>query len=204
MARKISSKRGISLIEALLAVALSSIVMIGILSLFISGQKYMISQDARVDAIEESRNPLEMIARDIKEAVEVVPGPVTIHGNSYSTSLNCLVLKIPSIDVNGYIIDIDNEFDYVAYFLTGNDQDRLDRAQDGKSGVSNRVDRTRPIAERIQNFELTFYDNDGNAVGTYSDAVLVDVYIRAVRKGTQQFHKEKTNTQVKLRNKSII
>jgi Tfp pilus assembly protein PilW len=85
MANPRSARQGISLIETLLAVALSAIVLIGILSLFISGQQYMISQDARVDAIEESRNPLELIARDIKEAVEVVPGPVTIDGNSYSS-----------------------------------------------------------------------------------------------------------------------
>ncbi len=203
MARKKSLTRGISLIEVLIAVALSAFVLIGVLSLFISGQQYIISQDARVDAIEESRNPLELIARDIKEAVEVFSGSVTIDGNSYTTSPNCLVLKIPSIDVNGYIIDIDNEFDYIAYSLNTNFQDRLDRAQDGKDGVSNRVDRTRPIAISIQNFALTYFDKDGNAAGTYSDTVLVDVYIRAVRRGTNQFHKEKTNTRVKLRNKLI-
>jgi type II secretory pathway component PulJ len=203
MARKKSLTRGISLIEVLIAVSLSAFVLIGILSLFISGQQYIISQDARIDAIEESRNPLELMARDIKEAIEVVPGPMTIDGNSYSTSPNCLVLKIPSIDINGYIIDIDNEFDYVAYFLNSNFQDRLDRAQDGKDGVSTRADRTRPIAERIQNFSLTYLDKDGSAAGTYSDTVLIDVYLRAVRRGTNQFHKEKTNTRVKLRNKLI-
>ena len=84
---------GISLIELLLAVAIGAIVILGILSLYMAGQKYFFNQDARADIINDSRVTLTWLSRDIKEAIEVVPGPVDIGGTNYSTSANCIVLR---------------------------------------------------------------------------------------------------------------
>lgn len=193
--------KGLTLIEILIVIAVSSILVVALLSLFISGQKYFINQDARSDAIEDSRFPVTWITRDIKEAVQVIAGPITIGSSDYSTSANCLVLQVPSIDASGAIIDIDNDFDYIVYCQDSQNTSRLERVIDAKDGVSSRIDSTRGIADSVNSFALSFYDTDGGTVANYSDTLTVDVSLSSRRTGIGRTFQEAANTQVKLRNK---
>ena len=194
--------KGLTLIEILIVLAVSSILVVALLSLFIAGQKYFINQDARADALEDSRFPITWITRDIKEAVQVVPGPITIGSNDYSTSSNCLVLQVPSIDGTGTIINIDSDLDYIVYCLNTSYPNRLERIIDAKDGVSSRIDTTRIVADSVNSFSLSFYDTDGGTVSVYSDTLSVDISLSSTRTGIGRTFQEATNTKVKLRNKS--
>ena len=66
-ASKIHLSEGLSLIEFLIVVAISSVVMLALLSLFASGYKHFINQDALADAVDDSQYPVRWLAKDIME-----------------------------------------------------------------------------------------------------------------------------------------
>lgn len=195
--------RGITLIEVLIGMVLMVIVVLALFSLYNTGQKYFVNQNIKSDILNNNRVTLTWLSRDIKEAVQVIPGPIDINGTSYSTSSESIVLRLPSIDANGIIIDIDNEFDYIVYQMDPDNSTQIVRIVDGKDGVSSRVDGNRVLAENISLLVLVFLDSNGVVVTDYSDTAIVDIGLTSLKKGVQRTYQETINTQTKLRNKNI-
>ncbi len=195
--------RGLSLIEVLIGMVLMSIAVLALLSLYNTGQKYFTNQDARADILNDSRLTMTLLSRDIKEAVQVMPGPVEIDGTSYSTSANCIVLKVPSVDTDGLIIDIENDFDYLAYRVNPDNSRELQRIVDGKEGVSSRLDGTRPLTGNMESIVLAFLDTDGGVVSNYADSVIIDIALTVLKKGIQRTYQETMSSRTKLRNKTV-
>ena len=193
--------KGLSLIEVMIGVALMSIAVLALLSLYNTGQKYFVNQDIQADILNDSRLILTWLSRDIKEAVEVVPGPVDVCGSSYSTSANCIILKLPSIDSGGLIIDIETDTDYLVYRINPDNTTELQRIVDGKDGVSSRLDTSRILAGNIDSLDLSYLGADGLAVTDYIDSMTVDICLTVLRKGIQRTYQETLNTRTKLRNK---
>lgn len=196
-------RRGLSLIEVLIGMMIMSIVVLAFFSLYSTGQKYFANQDAHVDILNDNRLTLTMFSRDIKEAVQVVPGPVDVGGTNYSTSANCVVLKVPSVDADGLIIDIDNDFDYIVYLVNPNNPRELQRIVDGKDGVSSRLDGNKLLTGNIDSLVLSFLDADGVTVADYADSAIVDIALTTLKKGVQRTYQETMNTRTKLRNKEV-
>ncbi len=198
-----SKTRGITLIEVLIGMVLMVIVVLALFSLYNTGQKYFVNQNIKSDILNNNRVTLTWLSRDIKEAIQVIPGPIDINGTSYSTSSECIVLRVPSIDADGIIIDIDNDFDYLVFQMNPEDPTQIIRIVDGKDGVSSRVDGNRVLAENISSLELGFLDSYGVAVSDYSETTIVDIGLTSLKKGVQRTYQETVNTQTKLRNKDI-
>ena len=203
-AKKRRHTRGLSLIEVLIGMVIMSIVVLALFSLYTTGQKYFANQDAHVDILNDSRLILTMLSQDIKEAVQVVPGPVDVEGTNYSTSANCIVLKVPSVDADGLIIDIDNHFDYVIFRVNPINARELQRIVDGKDGVSSRLDGNKLLTGNIDSLVLSFQDADGETVGDYAESAIVDIALTILKKGVQRTYQETMNTRTKLRNKEMI
>ncbi len=195
--------RGITLIEVLIGMVLMVIVILALFSLYNTGQKYFVNQNVKSDILNNNRVTLTWLSRDIKEAIQVIPGPIDINGTSYSTSSESIVLRVPSIDADGIIIDIDTDFDYLVFQMNPEEATQIIRIVDGKDGVSSRVDGSRVLAENISSFELGFLDSYGVAVSDYSETAIVDIGLTSLRKGVQRTYQETVNTQTKLRNKAI-
>jgi type II secretory pathway pseudopilin PulG len=193
--------KGLSLIEVLIGMVLMSIAVLALLSLYTSGQKYFTNQDVRTDILDDSRLTMTMLSRDIKEAVQVVPGPVDVGGTYYSTSTNCIVLKVPSIDADGLIIDINNHFDYLVYRVNPDNSKELQRIVEGKDGVSSRVDGSKLLTGNIDSLVLSFLDAEGGTVTDYADSAIVDIALTILKRGIQRTYQETMNSQTKLRNK---
>ncbi len=193
--------RGMSLIEILIGMVIMSVAVLALFSLYNTGQKHFTNQEAHVDILNDSRLVLTMLVRDIKEAIQVEPGPVDVGGTNYSTSANCVVLKIPSVDVDGLIIDIENDFDYIVYVLNPSNTNELQKIVEGKDGVSFRLDSTRLLTRNIESLVLSFLDTDGVIVGNYADSVIVDIALTTLKKGVHRTYEETRNTRTKLRNK---
>lgn len=198
-----SKTRGITLIEVLIGMVLMVIVVLALFSLYNTGQKYFVNQNIKSDILNNNRVTLTWLSRDIKEAVQVIPGPIDINGTSYSTSSESIVLRLPSIDADGIIIDIDNEFDYLVYQMDPDNSTQIVRIVDGKDGVSSRVDGNRVLAENVSSLVLVFLDSNGVVVTDYSDTAIVDIGLTSLKKGVQRTYQETINTKTKLRNKNI-
>lgn len=201
-----SKTRGITLIEVLIGMVLMVIVVLALFSLYTTGQKYFVNQNIKSDILNNNRVTLTWLSRDIKEAVQVIPGPIDINGTFYSTSSESIVLRLPSIDANGIIIDIDNEFDYLVYQMDPENSTQIVRIVDGKDGISSRVDGNRVLAENVSSLVLVFLDSDGMEILNpldYSDTAIVDIGLTSLKKGVQRTYQETINTQTKLRNKKI-
>jgi len=193
--------RGLSLIEVLVGMVLMSIAILALFSLYSTGQKYFANQDVRVDILNDSRLTLTLLSRDIKEAVQVVPGPVDVGGTDYSTSANCIVLKVPSVDADGMIIDIDSDFDYLVFCVNPSNSKELQRIVDGKDGVSSRLDGNKVLTGNIDSLVLSFLDTDGVTVTDYAESAIVDIALTTLKRGIQRTFQETMNTRTKLRNK---
>ncbi|MBU1473579.1 MAG: hypothetical protein KJ768_01745, partial [Acidobacteria bacterium] len=144
-----------------MALTLMSILMTAVMILYSVSQTFFFDQSQKADAVLDSRTPLFWIGRDIREAQEVLPGPVVIEGRSYTTSAGCVILKLPSVDADGLIIDIDSVFDTVIYYRHVQYTDRLVRVVDADDS-STRYEQSRVMIQSCDGFHLSFFDADGN------------------------------------------
>ena len=209
------SSRGMTLIELLIVVAISALIMIALLELYMAGQKYFFNQNSRADTIEDSRMPMARISRDIRDAENVAGSPVTAYdGQQYTTGENCIVLEVPSIDGSGLIIS--GSVDYIIYSYDAANN-RLVKIVSPSAGV--RQNRRTVLADNLVNdghgglpFKMKYFRSDGTTEVTsgYADATngafIVEVELtaqgRAIQRGSKPFV-ETVRTQAKLRNKVI-
>ena len=207
---KRSSPRGMTLIELLIVVAISSLIMIALLELYTTGQKYFFNQNSRADAIQEGRVPIAGVSRDIRDAQNVVNGPiVAFNGITYSSSENTLILSIPKITGTG--------ISYIIYDYDSTNH-RLMRIVDKNTG--DLENRTRVMADDLIDdgsgvfpFKLKYFRSDGvtevesgyadNTIGAFIVEVELTTQGRSIQRGGQPFL-ETVRTQAKLRNKNVI
>jgi prepilin-type N-terminal cleavage/methylation domain-containing protein len=195
-----SKPRGMSLIELLIVVAISAIIMIALLSLYMAGQRYFFNEDAKADAIEDSRMPMTWISRDVREALQVV----ATHG-AYTTDANTIVLEVPSIDPGTGSL-MTGSLDYIIYRRDPAAPARLERIIDAAEGTG-RQDDTRVMADAVNAFGLIYYLQDGiTQASTITDTFIVDVTLSSTKKGIQRGNQpfvEALTTRIRLRNKAV-
>lgn len=195
--KKKSSPKGLTLIEMLIVTAIVSFIMISLLTFYAAGQKYFITESARADVLRSSRQALNWLSRDIKDGIEVVASY-----DIYTTSDNCLILKVASLDANGLVIDIANDFDYIIYRVNPTFSNRLERIVDANDGVSSRTDVTRIIVDNAGAFVLS---SEGTGLGSIADFSLVfkvSISLTTSQTWVGKTYSETFNTKIKLRNKA--
>lgn len=192
--------RGMSLIELLIVVAISAIIMIALLSLYIAGQRYFFNEDAKADAIEDSRMPMTWISRDVREALQVV----ATHG-AYTTDANTIVLEVPSIDPGTGSLMTGSQ-DYIIYRRDPSSPARLERIIDAAEATG-RQDDMRVMADAVNAFGLIYYMQDGiTEAATITDTFIVDVTLSSTKKGIHRGNQpfvEALTTRIRLRNKAV-
>jgi len=191
-----SRPKGLTLMELLIALALVSLIVTGLLSLYTASQRYFISESSRADVLRDVRHVQTWVSRDIKEAVQVLPT-----WDAYTASDSCLILRLPSIDASGYIIDIEYEFDHVIYRLHPQISGRLERIVDAKDGVSSRADSSRFLATRVNSFQVSSEGVNLSAVADFSQLCSVDINLTSSKNMLGRSYQETLQTGVKLRNK---
>jgi prepilin-type N-terminal cleavage/methylation domain-containing protein len=193
---------GLTLIELLIGVAISSIVITAFLTLYAEGQRYFFNKNAESDAIEDSRLPMAEISRDIRGASQVSDEAVEVDGTDYQTGGQCLVLEVPSIDGTGGFIS--GHADYIIYTVAGG---RLLKIVQPDVGVSARPARRRVLADAVNAFGLAYIGQDGLTALTsnYTQTFVVDISLASAGAGIQRGGRlfvEPLTTQAKLRNKA--
>ncbi len=194
--KKSSPKGFVTLVELIVVVALMAVIMLILMSLYVTGQKFLITESARNDVIRDNRYVFDWISRDIKGAVQVVSS-----WDAYTTSSNCLILRIPSVDSSGLIVDIENELDHIIYRLNSEHPNKLERVVDAKDGVSSRVDSTRVLATRVNSFLLSSNGVELSSVADLTQVASIDIVVTTKQNRLGRDFQQTLDSTVKLRNK---
>lgn len=195
--KKKSIPKGFTLVELTVVVALMSLIMLILMSLYVTGQQFLMTESARNDVIRDNRYVFDWISRDIKGAVQVVSS-----WDAYTTSSNCLILRIPSVDSSGLIVDIENELDHIIYRLNSEHPNKLERVVDAKDGVSSRVDSTRVLATRVNSFLLSSNGVELSSVADLTQVASIDIAVTTKQNRLGRDFQQTLDSTVKLRNKS--
>lgn len=194
--KKKSIQKGFTLVELTVVVALMALIMMILMSLYVTGQQFLMTESARNDVIRDNRYVFDWISRDIKGAVQVVSS-----WDAYTTSSNCLILRIPSVDSSGLIIDIENELDHIIYRLNSEHPNKLERVVDAKDGVSSRVDSTRVLATRVNSFLLSSDGVELSSVADLTQVASIDIVVTTKQNRLGRDFQQTLDSTVKLRNK---
>lgn len=191
-----TKSNGFTLIEMMIVISIAVVIILALLGLYITGQKYFLSESSEVDALRYSRQVLTRVSKDIKEGIEVLASYDT-----YTASDECLILKVPSVDSSGIIIDVENDFDYIIYRLHPSFSNRLERIIDANDGVSSRTDTTRTIADKVGSLAFSSGGVGLSSVSDFSQIFSVNVSLTTQQSWMGRTYQETLNTLVKLRNK---
>ncbi len=129
-------RKAFTLAEFQIASLITILVITAALSLYVFYWRTMIISNTILDVYSNARVAVELMARDIRWAAQVVPS----HG-SYTTGDHSIVLQLPAIDNQGN--SIRSHYDYVTYRLQGTDLYRIVE----KDASSSRAAENRPIAK---------------------------------------------------------
>ena len=119
------NEAGFSFAEFIVSMGLGVIVMSAVFSLDVLAKQSFTVNSGALDIHAGARNAMDWLTRDIRWASQVVSSKV-IGGTTYASATNELVLEMPSIDVNGDIIE--GTSDFVAYrVITSGSNKKLQR-----------------------------------------------------------------------------
>ena len=163
-----NSQRGFSLIELLIAMTVT-IVIAGIASTLVAQSLRMRSrEDARSDAIADAQRALNIVSREIANSgfglVDngLVPEDSGVTSIRFRANLNAYTFDDAGNFVDGYdeVRDIDEDIKYSMYHDNATNRHylvRLDATRTGRDGIT-------VLANRLDKFELTYYDMNGNTL----------------------------------------
>ena len=112
----IKNRKAFTLTEFLVVVAIFMLV-IGIATeAFLSLNKDYKVLMSYLSSYLKGRESIDIISRDCRMAIRIMD-----YYTGYVTTNSCLVLKVPSIDMSGNIIDVNHKFDYIIYRINNGD-----------------------------------------------------------------------------------
>ena len=109
-------KKGFSLSELLIALFIVVLTITLSMQIFISLNYDYQAVTTYLTSYIKGRQAIDTISKDCRIAIRIMDS-----FSGYTTTTNCLVLKVPSIDSSHNIIDINNNFDYIIYRLYNGD-----------------------------------------------------------------------------------
>lgn len=117
------SKKGFTLIEMIIAIALLGIIMAAVSVIFTVSIKNYRNNIQKSSFQKDINFVIDNISKDIKLATSV---PTEYDPPTYTLSENTLILALPTIDESGNFVYVGNspEKDYYIYYLSGNELKR--------------------------------------------------------------------------------
>ena len=109
-------RRGFTLTELIFVSSIELIAIMIAIQLFVSWNKDYKVLASYLNCYLRGREAIDRISKDSRIAIRVMDSY-----SGYTTTDSSLVLRIPSIDSSGNIIDVNNEFDYIVYRIQGQD-----------------------------------------------------------------------------------
>lgn len=108
--------KGFSLTELLIGTVIVILAVIISIQVFVSLNYNYNTVAMYLTSYIKGRQAIDAISKDCRIAIRVMDSY-----SGYTTTNDCLVLKVPAIDSSHNIIDINNKFDYIIYRLQNGD-----------------------------------------------------------------------------------
>jgi Tfp pilus assembly protein PilV len=183
-----------TLIEALIGLVIMSILLASLLSFFAKGQRDFFRGNVRSDVLDKARYPLSWIGRDVNVA-QLVDWK---HEEIWASGA-VLILQLPCLDVNGYVINDIHQWDHIVYSVTNN---RLTRhCHPHPSSYRQAGDKV--LADNVAGLAITYYDATENILTSgYTAAVAVKAEVTvSTNVGSRNF-RQALSSRFTLRNKA--
>lgn len=195
---RLRSRRGVSLVEILVAVGISSLLLASVSTINLLASQTSEYGTTYMATHAGTRQGIDWMTQDIRWANQILSS-ITISSTLYTTADDTIVLEIPSIDSSGNVIAETN--DYVVYHLNSEDNTILERILDAHED-SSRSDATKTIA---QNVSALGFSANGTGLASVSDVtVLSQVEIALTTQKTAASGKlvnDSLNSVIDFRNK---
>lgn len=191
------NKNGFTLIELAVAGLVGLLALLVVFCVCFTIQDSIGLTTGILDIAETGRFAVNRISGDIRNAKSVI----SFH-NTYTTGNTAVILRIPSIDSNGNMIDPENVFDIVIYTIDPADPARLLRIVDANP-LSAREDLNEVLAENI---DTLLFSSGGTGLSYVSDKTSVKTLTTRIRTSENLMGSERVNeiaTSISLRNKKI-
>ena len=181
-----SKKRGITLIELLIAMSTSLIIAGVISAVFISSWKAQIAQEEYTELQQKGRKSVDEISSSIKVASGVITS-ITSGSDTYITSDLIIVLKTPAIDGSDNILPAT---DYFVFQLNVSDATKLERIiiADGTS-IRTNLAATTTLSNVMGTLSFIYYDDSTGSVlvpGTDDITTTTSVFVEVDSQGDFQ------------------
>lgn len=180
-------KRGFTLIETVIVIALSVCIMIALGSLLYS----FTSISSYHQAAMQSSGSASIIMREIESLAFPANAILQTHSFSsatYTSSPTALVLEIPSIDSSGSIIA--NTYDYAAFYVVGTNAYRLLEV----NTLSKRSPSTEKLSSTVQSLSFAYDHAD------FTQASIITIDVQTQSQVKQNNLSDHRHEQIKLRN----
>lgn len=176
MDQKLNSQRGFSLIELMIAMTVT--VVIACIASTLVAQSFRIRsrEDARSDAIADAHRALNIVSREIANSGfglidnGIVPGDTGPGSIRFRANLNAYTRDEAGNPVTGAesVSDRDEDIKYTMYHDEAADRHYLVR-YDAILGAVDQREGTTVLANRLDSFELNFYDSSGTELNVTLD-----------------------------------
>lgn len=149
--------RGFTLAEILVVVVIFGLVGALLVQTLIQNNSIFYQQSARVSEGISLNNATKQLSLDIKSASSIAPGYPEAGPFQYTSTTDSLVLKIPSIDPSGNVID--STFDYIIIYKDQTDPKKLKR-QFIHTPPSTRTDSDKVLLDNLQDLTFSYFDQN--------------------------------------------
>lgn len=158
MEKNILNNRGLTFIEAIIAVAVLIFVSVALLTLYNSYTKVYNYQETVMRVAGSARTTANELQNTALQSNQIVASH-TFSGHEYSTDESTVVLEIPSVDGSGNIVS--GKHDYAVFYTIGTDLYKLvqaDAASSRPSGLKQLSDSIAAITFIYNNADLAQAD----------------------------------------------
>jgi prepilin-type N-terminal cleavage/methylation domain-containing protein len=182
------NQKGFTLIETIVAIGIATIILAGLLEMFINFNKIYNGQQGTARVTGSSAAIANALQTAVSQAVQV-EASTTISGTTYTTDTDTLVLKLPSVNSTGSMVTA--KYDYAVFYVTGTSM----YEKISVDAASSRPAITKLLSDTINQTSFT-YDNGDVTLATKVNA---DIILRLAISRQTFSHRLKQTTS--LRNK---
>ena len=180
--------RGFSIIEMVIVIAISVIIMLSVIEIYITYSNSYLYQNAAINTSSSAAAFLNEFS-DMSLQADAIVASRTVSGTTYTTGSTTVVFEIPAINSSGDVVS--NAYDYAILYASSTGAYRLLDV----NGSSVRVAGTKKFSDFVNNLTFT-YDN-----GSPTAATSVTADITTISLVKQETFSSHLKQQVYLRNK---